>query len=230
VGVYSATVSATSGSVKQQKVLSITVSPAPTFTLAASATSVSVAAGASKGLTLTTKPNSTFNAAITFTATGLPSGLTAQFSPSNVVAAPGSKATTVTFSAASSLAPNAYSVTVTAVGGDITQKQSLTVNVPGFSLTADATSVTVTSSAKGTVKFTTAALGGFNSAVALSVLGLPPGITASFSPQTVSSPGNGVSTLTLTKGTSAKTANSSLTVEATGMPVTKTKELTLTVK
>jgi pseudomonalisin len=229
-GVYSATISATSGSVKQQKVLSITVSPAPTFTLAASATSVSVAAGASKGLTLTTKPNSTFNAAITLTVTGLPTGLTAQFSPSNVVAAPGSRATTVTFSAASSLAPNAYSVMVTAMGGGIPQKQTLTVNVSGFSLTASAASVTVSSSAKGTVKFTTAALGGFNSAVALSVLGLPPGVTAGFSPQMVSSPGNGVSTLTLTKGTSAKTANSSLTVEATGTPVTKTKELTLTVK
>ncbi|MFZ0815883.1 MAG: hypothetical protein WAM78_10205, partial [Candidatus Sulfotelmatobacter sp.] len=85
--------------------------------------------GTSKSLTLTTTPNSTFNAAITITATGLPSGLTAQFSPSNVVAAPGSRATTVTFKAASSLAPKAYLVTVTAVGGGITQKQTLTVNV-----------------------------------------------------------------------------------------------------
>ena len=46
----------------------------PTFILAPSATSIKVAAGTSQTLTLTTTPNSTFNAAITFTATGLPFG------------------------------------------------------------------------------------------------------------------------------------------------------------
>jgi hypothetical protein len=230
VGVYSVTVSATSGSVKQQKALSITVAPAPTFSLTPSATSASLATGASKSLTLTTTPNSSFNAAISLTATGLPSGLTVQFSPSNVVTAPGSRATTMTFSATTSLAPKAYSVTVIAVGGGITQKQTFTVDISGFSLAASATSITVTSSSKGTVKFTTAALGGFNSAVALSVSGLSAGVTASLSPQTVPSPGSGVSTLTLTKGTGAKTGNSSFTVTATGTSVTKTEVLTLTVK
>jgi pseudomonalisin len=232
-GVYSATVSAISGSISQQKTLSITVAAAvriaPTFSLTPSATSVSVATGSSKSLTLTTTPNSTFNAGIALTVTGLPSGLKAQFSPSNLVAAPGLRATTVIFSAASTLAPKAYLVTVTAVGGGITQKQTLTVNIPSFSLSASATSLALVSKATGTVKFTTAALGGFNSTVALSVTGLPADVTASFSPQTVSSPGSGVSTLTLTKGTGAKNGNSRITITATGASVTKTEILTLTV-
>jgi pro-kumamolisin-like protein len=229
-GVYSATVSASSGSLKKQTALSVTVVPAPTFTLVPSATSISVPAGGSNTLTITTSANSTFAAAVTFTVTGLPTGMTAQFSPSNVVAAPGSGATGVTFSASSSVAPKAYSVSVSAAGGGVTQKQTLTVNVPGFSVTPSATSVTVSSTAKGTVKVTTAALGGFRSSVAFSVSGLPSGITGSFSAANLASPGSGSSTLTLTKGSGTSTGSSSFTVTVTGASYTQVTSVGLTVK
>ncbi|MFZ0771226.1 MAG: protease pro-enzyme activation domain-containing protein [Candidatus Sulfotelmatobacter sp.] len=230
VGVYSATVSAASGSTTHQVSLSVTIAPSPTFTLAPSATSISVPAGSSKAVTFTTTANSTFNAAVTLTASGLPTGLTVAFSPSHIVTAPGSGATTVTFSAASSLAPKAYSVSVSATGGGVTQNQTLTVNVPGFSLTPSATSVTVSSTAHATLNITTAALGGFSSSVALSVSGLPTGITASFSPQTVASPGSGSSTLTLAKGSGPTTGSSSFTVKATGTSFTQSTSIGLTVK
>jgi len=229
-GTYTATVSATGGWVTQRKSISVKVAAAPTFSIAPSTASPNVAPGTSKTLTLTTLPNSTFNAAITFTAAGLPVGLTAHFSPSNVVPAPGSGATTMTLSAALRLAPKAYSVTVTATGGGVTQKETLTVNIPGLSLMASATGVTVSSTTKGTVQFTTAPLGGFSSSVALSVHGLPTGVTASFSPHTVASPGSGVSTLTLAKGTGAATGSSNITVAATGASLTETEAVRLTVK
>jgi pseudomonalisin len=229
-GVYSATASAISGTTKQAMALSVTVAPAPTFTLASSATSISVSAGGSHTLTLTTTPNSTFDATVTLGVTGLPTGMTAQLLPASMVAAPGAGATTVTFSAASSVAPKSYSVTVTAVGGGVTQKQMLAVNVPGFSLTPSATSVTVSSTAVGTVRITTATVGGFDASVALSASGLPTGVTAGFSPQNVAAPGSGSSTLTLTKGSGATTGSYHFTVTATGASITQSTSIGLTVK
>ncbi len=148
-GVYSATVAATSGSAKQTAAVAVSVPPAPTFTLVSSASSISVPAGASKSLTFTTTPNSTFNAAITVSVTGLPAGLTVQILPSGVVAAPGGRASTITFSATSKVAPKAYPITLTAIGAGVTQKQTVTVNVPRLSVSASARSVIVSSNTKG---------------------------------------------------------------------------------
>lgn len=229
-GSYSLTITAASGSLKQTIPLSLTVEPAPTFSLSASAGSMTTAPGSSANLTLTTTPNSTFNSSITFSLSGLPSGVTAQFLPSSVVSAPGAAATLVTFSASAAAVPKAYSLVLTAVGGGITQKQTLTLNVPGFILTASASSLTVSSSAKGALKVTTSAAGGFNSAISFSVSGLPPNLSATFSPASVASPGNGSSTLTLTKQVGASTGNSRFTVTASGKSLNEQSTIALTVK
>src|SRR5216683_708239 len=229
-GVYSVTVVASSGSTKHTVSLPVAVAPLPGFTLASSVTSLSVAAGASTTLTLTSTPNSTFNAAITLTVTGLPTGVTAQFLPARIVAAPGAGTATVTLSAASNVVPKTYSVILTATGGGVTQKQTVSVNVPGFSLTPNVTSVTVSSSSTGTLKVTTVALGGFNSSLAFSVTDLPAGVTATFSSQTVVSPGNGSSTITFTKTSGTATGSSQFTVTAAGTSLAQSKSIGLTVK
>jgi subtilase family serine protease len=229
-GVYSATVSAASGATKQPMALSVTVAPAPTFTLASSAASISVSAGSSKTVTLTTTANSSFNAAVTLSVSGLPAGMTVQVLPSSVVGAPGSGAAGVTFSAASNVAPRAYSVTVTATGGGVSQKQTLAVNVPGFSLSPIATSSTVSSTSNGMLKLTTASLGGFNGAVALSASGLPKGVTASFSSRSIIAPGSGSSTLTLIKGSGAVVGGFHFTVTAAGGSFMQSASVGLTVK
>ena len=229
-GVYSATVSATSGATKQSIALSVTVAPAPMFSLVFSAASISVSAGSSQTVTMTTTANSSFNAAITLSVTGLPAGMTVQALPSSVVGAPGSGAVWVTFLAASNVAPKAYSVTVTAAGSGVSQKQTLAVNVPGFSFTSSATSATVSSTSNGTLKLTTAALGGFNAAIALSASGLPKGVTAGFSSGSLAAPGSGFSTLTLIKGSGAVASSSHLTVTAAGGSFTQSANLGLTVK
>ena len=229
-GIYSATMTATSGATKKPMALSVTVTPAPTFALASSVASIGVSAGNSNTVTLTTTASSNFNAAVTLNVTGLPAGMTAQFLPSSIVGAPGSGASAVTFAAASGVAPKAYSVIVTATGGGVTQKQTLAVNVPGFSFTPSTTSATVSSTAHGTLRLTTAALGGFNAAVALSAFGLPKGVTASFSPESVAAPGSGSSTLTLIKGSGAVSGSSRFTVAATGASFTRTTSVGLTVK
>jgi pseudomonalisin len=228
-GIYSLMVAANSGALKQTATLSLTVAPTPTFTLASSATSISLVAGTTKTLTLTTSPNSTFNSAVVLTVSGLPAGLTAQFLPASVIAAPGGRATTVTFATTSNLSAKTYSITLTATGGGVTERQIVTVNVPSISLGTSASGVTVSSTVKGTLKVTTAGGGGFASPISLSISGLPAGVTASFSPQTVASPGNGSSTITLSKAGTA-TGSSHFTVTASGGGITQGATIGLTVK
>jgi pseudomonalisin len=229
-GVYPVILAAGSGSAKHTASLSLTIAPAPTFTLAPSATAINVGAGASKTVTLTTTPNATFNDAVTLTVSGLPTGVTAQFLPASVVSAPGAGATAVTFSAAANVVPKAYSITLTATGGGVTQRQIMALNLPGFSLTPSIGSVSVSSTTKGTMKLTTAALGGFNSSLVFSVSGLPTGVTASFIPQTVNSPGSGSSALTLTKGSGAAAGSSHFSITASSGGMTHSAAITLTVK
>ena len=202
----------------------------PAFRAALSANSISVTAGTSKTLTITTVPNSGFNAAITLSVTGLPTGVTAHFAPASVVGAPGAGATAVTLSVATNVAARVYPITFIATGGGVTQQLSATLDVPGFTLKPSVSSFTVSSTVKGTVKLTTAVLGGFSSSLALSVSGLPSGVTASFSPQNVASPGNGSSTLTLSKGSSATRGTTHFTVTAVGASISQSVSIGLTVQ
>ncbi len=228
-GSYPITLSAASSVTKNTAAVTLTVLPAPTYSLTASPSSMSLAAGKSATVNLTTVPANSFNAAVALTVTGLPTGMTASLTPTSF-AAPGSGTSKLTLSAASSVAPGTYSLVVTANGGGVKQTAPLTVNVPGFTLSGSITSASVSANGKVSVTLTTHALGGFNSEVALSVSGLPSGISASFSPQSVAAPGNGSSTLTLTRASGVPVGTSTLTVSGTGGGITKTVTLNLTSK
>jgi M6 family metalloprotease-like protein len=205
--------------------------PTPGFRLAASATSASVASGASTPLLLTTTAFNQFQSSIALSVNGLPKGVTATFSSASI-AAPGSGTSTLTLAAASGTAAGSFTLTVTATGGGVTNTQPVTLTVlpaPSFSLTASATVTTVTSGASATFKLTTAALYGFQSPIALSMTGLPKGVTASFAPATIASPGSGTSTLTLSAASGMALGSFTLNVTATGAGVTKTQSVSLSV-
>jgi hypothetical protein len=228
-GTYSASVSATSGSTVQKVPFSVTVAPAPTFALGTAQTSVSVPAGGSGTVTLTTNGNSTFNSTVSFSVSGLPAGVTAAFAPTTI-GAPGSGSTVITFNASSTVTAKSYSIVVTATGGGVTKTTNVTANVPGFTLVPSATAISVSgSSTKGSVTLTTTPLGGFASSIALSVSGVPNGISASFSPQSLGAPGSGRATLTLTRGTGASVGSAKLTVTANGGSIQHTAAISLNV-
>lgn len=201
----------------------------PTFTLTPSTASATAKPGTPATVTLTTTVVNGFKSSITLSASGLPTGVTAGFSPTSV-ASPGNGSSTLTLTVSSSAVSGNATVAIKATGGGVTQTQSLSLSVvvPSFILTANSTSANLAVGGATTFTMTTAGQN-FNAAIALSVSELPKGVTGTFSPTSIASPGNGSSTLTLAAGSSASSGVSNLTVKATGGGVTQTKALSLTV-
>lgn len=82
----------------------------------------------------------------------------------------------------------------------------------------------------GTINVTTTASGGFNSSVALTVSGLPAGVTGTFAPASIAAPGAGSSVLTLTVSSSAAVGTSNITITASGGGITRTVQVAVTIK
>ena len=201
----------------------------PAIQLSPASGTLSIPAGSAADLSLTTTVSGGFNSAIQLAVTGLPSGMTVQFDPA-VVSAPGAGQSTLNFALSSAVLPGSYAVVISATGGGITQRTNVTVSVPGFTLAAGFPSAGLAKNKTVTVKMTSKVLGGFRSPIALSVSGLPTGVTATFSPQSIAAPGSGVSTLTLKRGSAGTAGSVRLTVIAVGSGVTKSALVTLTMK
>jgi hypothetical protein len=205
--------------------------PTPDFSLSAAPSSVSVAQGASGTSTVTSTPVNGFNSSVALSASGLPAGTTASFSPTSI--ATGSGSSTMTINVGSSTVAGTYTVTVTGTSGSLTRTTTVsltvtTVVVADFALSASPGSVSVAQGSSGTSTITSTISGGFNSAVALSASGVPSGASASFSPTSIAAPGSGSSTLTINTGTAA-TGTYTITVTGTGGSLTRTTSVSLTI-
>lgn len=100
----------------------------PAFQLSPASNSVSVKAGASANLNLTVSISGGFKAPISLSVSGLPSGVTASFSPRSF-ASPGSGSSKLTLTAASSKRAGASKLTLIATGGGLTRTVTVTLNV-----------------------------------------------------------------------------------------------------
>jgi hypothetical protein len=100
---------------------------------------------------------------------------------------------------------------------------------PNFAVSASPTTVSVAQGGTKTTTVSTTVSGGFNSAVSLSASGLPAGVTASFSPASIATPGSGSSTLTFNASSTATIGTSTITVNATGGGISHTATISLTV-
>jgi kumamolisin len=205
----------------------------PAFTISASPTAVSVAAGSSGGSTITTAVSGGFNSAVALSASGAPSGVTVGFSPTSI-GAPGSGTSSVTFNVASGTAAGTYPITITGTGGGLTQSTTVSLTVTsgvaaGFTVTASPGSITVARSASGSATITTAVSGSFNSAITLSASGQGNQQTVTFNPSSIAVPGSGTSTMTVRVGRSASIGSHTITVTATGGGITHTTTVTLNI-
>ena len=209
-------------------------SGSPSFSISASPGSVSVVQGQNGSSTISTTVSGGFNSAIALSASGQPSGVTVTFNPSSI-AAPGGGSSTMSIGVASTVAAGTYNITVTGSGGNITHTTtvSLTVTAPGsgsLSVSVSPSSGYLYRGQSGYAVVTTSVSGGFNSAVALSVTGVPSRVTASFSPSSIAAPGGGTSDLNLSVSRYATRGTYSLTIKASGGGKTATTVLTLQIR
>ncbi|PYS74749.1 MAG: hypothetical protein DMF73_02830 [Acidobacteria bacterium] len=98
-----------------------------------------------------------------------------------------------------------------------------------FTLSASPQSLTINQGTSGTSVITSNLSGPFNSSVALSVSGLPSGATASFNPSSITAPGSGSSTMTITVGAGTSLGTYNLVVNGVGGGQTHSVTINLTI-
>ena len=104
-GTATVTITGTSGSLAATTAIKLTVSPPPSFTIAASPTALTIAQGGSGTSTISIASVNSFNSAVTLSATGLPAGVTASFAPASLTpAANESTTSTLTLTASETAA------------------------------------------------------------------------------------------------------------------------------
>jgi kumamolisin len=201
------------------------------FTLSASPSSLTITQGSNGTSTITVTDMGGFTGSVTLAASGLPSGVTAQFNPN-----PTTSTSTLTLTASATATTGTATVTITGTSGSLqaTTTIALTVNSSGtanFTISASPSSVTITQGSNGTSTITITSQDSFSSATTLSASGLPSGVTAGFSPNPVTPPANGsvTSTLTLTASATAATGTTTITVTGTSGSLSHGTNITLTV-
>jgi len=100
----------------------------PSFHAAVSASSLSVNGGSNKSVTLNVTVSGGLNAAVAFSITGLPSGVSGAFTPSKL-SAPGSGSSILKLAATTTAKAGTYSATVSATSGATKQQMPLSVIV-----------------------------------------------------------------------------------------------------
>jgi hypothetical protein len=193
------------------------------FALATSTSSLIFAIGTSATVPITVYQLNDFNGSVTLTASGLPAGMSAVFTPNPVTGT----STVLTLTAGSSVVAGTYTVTITGTSGSLTDTTTLSVSVgiSDFSLSdsADGRILGILPGTSVTSTITVNPVYGFSGNVALSVSGLPSGVTAAFSPATT----KGTSTLTLTVSSSYNVTVAEFTITGTSGSLIRTLILTL---
>ena len=173
--------------------------PADYFTMNTSP--VSAAQGQSATTSISTQVTSGSSQNVTLSATGLPSGATASFSPNPISSGQGS---TMTVSTSSSTPAGTYTVNVkgTGVSTTYTTSTSLTVTAGNdFSLNSSPNSLDVPQGLSGSTSISSAVTNGSAQTVALSASGLPAGATASFNPSSIPSGASSMMTISVSSST-----------------------------
>jgi uncharacterized membrane protein len=197
----------------------------PDFTLSASPATGTVTAGDSTTYTVNVSATNGFTGAVSLSASGLPPGATATWSPTSVN---GSGSSTLTVSTASSTAAGSYTLTITGASGSLTHTVTVTLSVTDFSLSATPSSQTINANGGTSYTATIAGANGFNGSVALSLGGLPAGATSSFSPASISG-GSGSSSLAISTDCSIAPGTYPLTITGTSGSLSHSTGISLVV-
>jgi hypothetical protein len=167
----------------------------PDFSLGATPSSRTVTAGQSTTYTVTMTSLNGYAGSVKVTGSGAPSGATIDTSGCGSLSSV-SPSCTVTVATSGSTPAGSSTLTFSGTDGTLTHgaTATLAVTVADFSLSISPSNPTLRTPGSVTYTVTVNKLNGFNGSVALSVAGLPTGLTGSFSPTSTSS----TSTLTVT--------------------------------
>lgn len=221
-GTVNANVTATSGSISAGVPLSVIVPAPPGFQLSSSVSTLSLAQGGTAVSTIAITPQTGFSGTITFTASGLPSGVTASFGSASATG------TTLTLTATTAAAVKTSPFTITGTSNGITATLPMNVVVvapPNFSMALMPTSLALVQGGKGATAITVTPVNGALGTVTLSATGLPSGVTVAFTSLT----GTGVFLGTFSASASAAVGGSKVTVAATSGSYSHTAIVSLTV-
>jgi hypothetical protein len=187
------------------------------FSIAPSPASQAVSAGQAATYSVTSTRTNGFADPITFTASGLPAGTAATFTPSTLTTA--NNATALRLQTSSSTPPGTYTPTITATAGNVSHTATVTLVVrppatPDFTFAAMPAGQTIPLGADARYAITITRSGGFTGPVSFAVSGLPNRATASFSPAGVVSGSS--TTMTVSVPDNGWTGTSTLAIIATG--------------
>jgi uncharacterized membrane protein len=216
-GQYTLTVTGKSGSLTATTTVILGVH-VPTFTLWGGG-SVSIGQGTTATSYVGVGGQYGFTGSVTLSVSGLPSGVTASFSPN-----PTTGNSTLSFSASASAKIGQYSLTITGTCGSQTATTLVTLGVyaPTFTVWTPG-NLDIGQGTVATSWINIYPQYGFTGSVTLSVSGLPSGVTASLSPN----PTTGNSMLTFTASGTATLGQYNLTITGTAGTQTATTTLSL---
>ena len=223
-GNYTVTVTGTSGSIGKATTMTLFI-VAPSIQISASSP-VTLGIGTSSSTYVYAYGNNGFSGNVTMSMSGLPSGITASFSPNPISLSGYSNWSQLTLTASGSVTAGSYTATLTGTSGSLIVSTSFTISVaaPGFTLSSYS-SLTIGQGGSGTAWVYANGINGFNGNVMLSLGGLPSGVTAAFDPN----PTTYSSAITFSATDSAPTGTYSVTVTGTSGSIIATTTMTLTV-
>lgn len=213
--------------------------PPKGYTLEAAPTSASTPQGTSVSYTVTVKSFGTFNSPLTLSVTGVPPGATYTFTPPAPQPPAGGTATsTFTVNVALTTPIGSYPLTITGTDTStppIVKSVLVTLNVTmapsDFQISVLPDHLTINATESKTAIVTVTAIGLFNQNVTLNVTGLPPDVTATFTPQAPKPPagGSASSIMRISVGANAVNGTYPLTISGTNGTKTRFAPFTLTI-
>ena len=239
-----ATGTGSNSSITATSTVSLTVQPAPTLSLATAAKTVSLVQGKTATLSATATTGGSFAGVVTYAVAGLPSGVTATFSPASFTGSgSGNHVSTLTLTASSTASLTAGTLTITVSGDSLKASAAASVQVtPAPAMTTSLTPATVSMKSTATQAIVVtltpvgaARLASTASGASFQIAGLPAGITATWSAASVAATGKVQKTVTLTGSKTAVTSSTkpTLTIKdtdlGTGVVYTATETITLAV-